>query len=124
MIVGKFVDDERIVVPFTLLTPDGDEKEFEATLDTGFVGSLLLPIDWVQRMELPRISQDLVLLADGTLTRLPTYQATLLWGEKETLVEILAAPREFALVGIELLRGSTATFEFFAGGEIIIEEDA
>ncbi len=124
MIVGKFVNGERIVVPLVVLSADGEENEFEASVDTGFVGTLLLPIELAERLELPRIKQELVFLADGTFTRLPTYEATVFWGEEEKTVEILAAPRQYALVGIELLQGSTATFEFFEGGEIVIEEEA
>lgn len=123
MILARFVDGERILVDITVLTPDGEEKEIAATLDTGFVGTIFLPYELVLQWQLPRVSQELVFLADGTLTRLPTYEVTILWDEEERTIEALTAPRPSALIGIELLRGCSATLSFYEGGECLIETE-
>ena len=121
MIAVDFVDDERLTITLTVFDSEGESHEVEATIDTGFVGSLVLPLQFAQQLELLRESMQMISLADGTLTRLPLYMATLEWDNEERTVEALAAVRDTALVGIELLRGTTATFEFFAGGSSSIE---
>jgi clan AA aspartic protease len=123
MIVGQFLHNERLIIPVSVLDSDGEYREIEATIDTGFVGGLLLPTQTVQELELPRLGATLALLADGTMTRLPTYIGTVLWGEEEREIEIIAAARDLPLVGVELLLGSTAHFEFFEGGEVSIEPE-
>jgi clan AA aspartic protease len=123
MIIGRFVENERVVIPFIIFDGNGEEYEIEATIDTGFIGEVFLPYAMVQQLQLPKSSEQLVRLADGTRTRLPLYSGVIRWGEEEREVEVLASNRDYPLVGMELLRGGIAHFELFDGGDITIEED-
>lgn len=120
MIVGRFEDNERLLLPITIFSGEGEPKEIEATIDTGFIGCLLLPYAMAQRLELPRIGGEIVMLADGTMARLPVYSGAITWNDEEREIEILVANRDFPLIGIELLRGCVAHFEFFDGGDVTL----
>nr|CAA9211982.1 hypothetical protein AVDCRST_MAG63-20 [uncultured Armatimonadetes bacterium] len=120
MIVGEFTNGDRAVIPIALLADDGQETEIEAAIDTGFMGALLLPQSMIRRSRLPHLDDELVLLADGTLTRLALHEVTVVWGGERRTVAAHAADST-PLVGIEMLRGSVGTFEFFEGGSVTIE---
>lgn len=120
MIAGRFSDGERIIVDLTITGFNDEQMEIEAVVDTGYVGALLLPASVVMHLNLSRIDEEVVMLADGSRTRLPLYEVTIHWEEKEQTVSAHMADGN-ALIGMELLQGSTGYFEFFDGGTVTIE---
>lgn len=120
MIVGQFSPEDRPLISLTICNTNGEEISIDGAIDTGFLGTLLLP-NWVVRhLNLPECERETVILTDGSLSELPLHEATVLWDGEER--EILAfAADTITLVGFELLRDSVAYIEFFAGGSVTIE---
>lgn len=120
MIIGQFTRDDRPIIGLPLRNSDGEEVQIEAAIDTGFLGALFLPNRLVQRMRLQEIDRETVMLADGSLSRLPLHEVAVIWEGEARLVTAYGA-NGIALVGYELLKDHLGYIEFFDGGEVIIE---
>ncbi|MDQ2686776.1 MAG: clan AA aspartic protease, partial [Armatimonadota bacterium] len=112
MIVGQFLEEEdEAVIPVTLRGPDGREIEITAVVDTGFTGSLTLPLQVVHDLGLPQGADEWALLGDGSRTVLTTYEVSVVWDGRVRRITAYGVDGS-ALVGVRLLRGSLVTFEF------------
>jgi clan AA aspartic protease len=114
------VTNRRAYVTLTIRTPDGQEHQIEAVLDTGFTGVLTMPPAAVAALGLPYIGPQPATLADGSPIMLALYELTLLWDGEERLVEVLAMEGA-ALIGMTLLDGSDVHLQVTDGGVVRIE---
>jgi hypothetical protein len=63
---GRVASDGReAMLPLTVIGSSGILAEVEATVDTGFTGSLCLPPDVVHYLSVPFIGRGVAVLADG-----------------------------------------------------------
>jgi clan AA aspartic protease len=95
-------------------------RRIEAIIDTGFNGHLTLPGEVVVALQLPFAGHRRASLADGSVTRLDVYLASLDWygQRKDVLVSQSAGS---PLIGMELLEGSRVTMDVVDGGNVNIE---
>ncbi|MDP9474219.1 MAG: clan AA aspartic protease [Actinomycetota bacterium] len=109
------------LLPLTVIGRSGTRTEVEATVDTGFTGSLCLPPDVVGSLSLPFVGRGVAVLADGSAVETDYYRARVLWHGRERAVRVLVT-QGGPLVGMTLLRGSVLTVAVSPGGEVTVEE--
>ena len=90
-----------------------------AVIDTGFSGALLLPLEMIQRLALPMVSQTVAELGDGSEVVLDLYSGEVEWQGVWQVVRICAAANG-ALLGMELMKGSSLTVDIHVGGRVEI----
>lgn len=120
MIVGQFTESNEAILVLTVSNPAGQQAQVRAVIDTGFTEFLVLPQRIVSQLSLPQVDVEELSLADGSIARFSVHEASVLWDGEPRAVPAYAADGG-ALVGVGLLRGSVATFEFVDGGMVTIE---
>jgi clan AA aspartic protease len=123
MITGVVNEFREATVRLIVLDRDGNERTVETILDTGFNGSLTLPLDLVAALRLRRRSRSIAVLADGRRERFDVYAATVIWdgAARNVLIQAIdAAP----LLGMGLLEGHDLHVEVVIGGAVTIERRA
>ena len=73
MIIGKIKADREAVIELEIVSL-AQRVKIEAVIDTGFTGFLMLPIDLINRLNLPLIGKRNVLLADGNSVPINLYR--------------------------------------------------
>ncbi len=111
----------QATLPVTIRLPGQPDFTVEFVVDTGFNGSLTLPIAAVKAMSLP-FEQDLPSsLADGSFTKMTLHSAVILWNGKEQQVGVVATGRR-PLIGTELLDEQELRVRFHEGDLVSIGE--
>jgi clan AA aspartic protease len=119
---GRVADDGReAILPLTVVGRSGVRAEVEATVDTGFTGSLCLPLDIVRSLSAPFVGRGVAVLADGSMVETSYHRVRVLWHGRERAIQALVT-KGGPLVGMTLLRGSVLTIAVSPGGEVTIEE--
>ena len=104
----------------TVQGPDGQTREIEAVVDTGYNGFLTLPPVLVGELELPFVSSGEATLADGSAVSFDIHLVTVDWDGQARLIEADAA-EVTPLVGMQLLAGHDLHVEVENGGRVVIE---
>lgn len=104
MIIGKITTDQEAIIELEIFGFTRREK-IEVVIDTGFTGSLLLPNDFINRLNLRHAGRRYGILGDGTTSVFQLYRAKVLWHGEEREVPVLGA-RSGAVVGMSLLYGN------------------
>jgi len=86
--------------------------KLDALIDTGFDGSLCLPLSIAVQLGLELTGVTYVEFADGTMRRELTFMGRVGFGKFEGKVEILLTESEDTLIGLELLKGSRLEIDF------------
>jgi len=119
---GRVSDDGReAILLLTVIGRSGVRAEVEAAVDTGFTGSLCLPLDIVRSLSVPFVGRGVAVLADGSTVETSYHRARVLWHGRERAIQVLVTEGG-PLVGTTLLRGSIVTVAVSPGGEVTIEE--
>jgi clan AA aspartic protease len=105
----------------TVIGGSGVRVEVEATVDTGFTGSLCLPLDVARALSMPFVGRGVAVLADGSTVETSYHRARILWHGRERAVQVLVT-KGGPLVGMTLLRGSVLTVAVSPGGEVTVVE--
>jgi clan AA aspartic protease len=108
-------------LPLTVIGRSGSPTEVEATVDTGFTGSLCLPLEIVRFLSVPFVGRGMAVLADGSTVETNYHRASVIWHGRERTINVLVTAGN-PLVGMTLLRGSILTVAVSPGGEVTIEE--
>lgn len=118
MILGHVRDRfPRVVV--SLEGIDGP-VDIEFVVDTGFDGDITLPPPLLSRFDEPVVSYVRVVMADGSVRRVPAYEIQIDWdGERRTIEAVRLEGRP--LLGAVLLEGCNLQAEMVEGGEVYIE---
>ena len=114
-------DAREAILPLTVIGRSAVRAEVEATVDTGFTGSLCLSIDVVRSLSVPFVGRGVAVLADGSTVETSYHRARVLWHGREIAVQVLVTEGG-PLVGMTLLRGSVLTVAVSPGGEVTVEE--
>jgi len=114
-------DGREAILPLTVIGRSGVRAEVEATVDTGFTGSLSLPLDIVRSLSAPFVGRGVAVLADGGTVEISYHRVRVLWHGCEIAVQVLVTEGG-PLVGMTLLRGSVLTVAVSPGGEVTVEE--
>ena len=119
MMTGR-VSRLHALMPVTFRLPGRLDFSIEFVVDTGYAGSLTLPIDAINALGL-QFEFDLPAnLADDSEVLVPVYSATILWQETEQSVRVLAMGKR-PLLGTLLLDGYELHAQFTEQGIVAIE---
>jgi clan AA aspartic protease len=120
MIHGGVNPRLEAILPVPLLDSAGQWHLIDATIDTGYSGSLTLPLSMIWPLGLPKSGSVFVALADGTLLTRDLYHAQIDWDGAIVAIEVMVFDGH-PLVGTRLLRNSRITIEAVSGGAVTIE---
>lgn len=95
----------------------GERVPLNVMVDTGFTGSLSLPMSVVSRLGLVKIGSDSVQFGDGRVLSADLYELDIEWDGIRRTVYADAFGAEL-LVGTELLRDYELLVQFYNGGPV------
>jgi clan AA aspartic protease len=101
VITGK-VTGLQARVDIVLRLPHQPNLSIEFVVDTGFEGAMALPAAAVAALRLSYVGRLFAHLADGSRTRVPVHEATIVWDGQEIPVAVLAMGNR-PLLGTSLL---------------------
>ena len=87
MIEGVVNDHYEAVVRLSLLNSSGQTRVIDTVLDTGYNGFLTLPPVLVAELELTRLGQKSLILANGRRDIFDTYGVTVSWDGQSRFVD-------------------------------------
>jgi clan AA aspartic protease len=119
MITGVVNRRTESILRLTIIGSDRREAEVDAVIDTGFTGSLRLPLRLIHSLELDYQSEVGAALADGSRRVLDTYTGRIRWDGRERDVLVYAAESN-PLIGMRLLAGHELTVQAWPGGDVRI----
>ena len=121
MMIGTVNALHEAVLRVLVRGPEGEEREVEAVVDTGFGGSLTLPPYLVAELGLPFSVRGIALLGDGSRSPFDAYEGMVLWDGQPRRVSVEVADTE-PLLGMSLMGGNELTIEVMEGGVVSIRE--
>ena len=119
MIEGRINDRYEAVITITVTGPTGTSGEVQAVIDTGFNGSLCLPEQMTEELEMPFLHSRRIRLADDREAVVRVHQAKLDWdGVRRTVAA--TASGTTALVGMQLMTDHRLEMDIRIGGAVRI----
>lgn len=119
MIVGKVNDQLRPMIQLLVEGPTGIRAPIDVTVDTGYNGELLLSPSLIESLILRSAGESPAVLADGTIVRLPMFEAVLHWDHAMRRITIDAADSDL-LLGMAMLKEYRLTVDGRPGGAVTI----
>lgn len=120
MIEGMVNSVYEAVVTLPLQGPEGQSREIDAVIDTGYNGFLTLPTLLVVELGLAFGGISRATLADGSVVAFDIYDVTVLWDGKARFVSANAADST-PLVGMSLLDNHDLSIQVREGGPVRIQ---
>lgn len=120
MIQGTVSSDREIVIRLEALAGSQSAISIQAIVDTGFNGSLTLPVGVLNTLGASAAGTRRAELGDGNLVELDAYFVTVKWRDEDRQVLALQA-EAMPLVGMSLLWGSRVRFDAQDGGPVTID---
>lgn len=102
---------EPMLDDLSILGTNGAAISFDAILDTGFNGSLVLPRKIGRRARLTPFNRTQYQLADGSIVQDILYRGTLQVAGRRIDVLLSLTDAQMGLVGMEIITGRVATFD-------------
>ena len=112
--------DYEAVVCVTLRGPEGQEREVDAVIDTGFNRYLTLPPTLVAELGAASLGRSRLVLANGSEDTFEVCAVTVLWDDQPRYVETYVADST-PLIGMLLLDGHSLYMKIEDGGRVNIE---
>ena len=123
MIQGEVNTAYEAVITLSVQGPEGQAREVDAVVDTGFTGFLTLPPALVTELGLPFETTGHATLADGREVSFNTYRVTVLW-ERQPRYVLADAAGATPVVGMLLLDMHDLSIRVRDGGRVLIEATA
>lgn len=120
MIEGVVNASYEAMVTLLLRGPDGDVRDIEAVIDTGYSGFLTLPPRLVAELGLPFVTSAQAILANGSEETFDVHSVTVLWDSRPVVVDAYASDTT-PLVGMRLLDQYDLYVQVKHGGRVRIE---
>ena len=120
MIEGFVNANLEAVVTLSLRGPEGQAREVDAMIDTGYSGSLTLPSSLVSELELPYVLSSRATLADDTEVGFNVYRVTVLWDSRPRRIEADAVGST-PLVGMALMDSHSLYVQVRDSGRVAIQ---
>jgi clan AA aspartic protease len=119
VITGVVNTDREAKIRLDVYDSNGQQREFEAVIDTGFTGSLTLPSSAIATLGLAFTGRGQVVLGDGSIELFDMFTGTVLWDGQRQVVEIDAADTD-PLVGMALIYGYELNIQAVDGGNVTL----
>ena len=123
MINGRVNERNEAVVRLTVQGPSGQNSQLDVVVDTGFSDFLFLPEQLAYELDLTYWTSQVVLLADGSRSRVDVYLVSVLWDGRWMRVYAQVADGT-PLVGMLMLKGWDLNIEVEVGGRVTIQARA
>jgi|SRR5690242_4329097 clan AA aspartic protease len=120
MITGYVNSEREAVISIAVYGPQGEMREIEAVIDTGFSGDLTLPSAVVAALRLNVLANEHLTLADGSEVASEVCPAIVIWDGQPQIIEVSTLETD-ALVGMGLLEGHHLNIHVAVGGRVTIE---
>jgi clan AA aspartic protease len=120
MMSGRVTPELEAVIVVPVGGPQGEKRDIEFLIDTGFNGFLTLPTAWIDDMALPFDGYAEGTLADGQAVLLPFFEGVVTWNNATRSVIVLEADGD-PLLGMALLSGFTLEMEVIKGGMVRVK---
>ena len=119
MITGHVNENYEAIIPIRF---HGAEREWDAVIDTGFIGAdLLIPLSVIRFLGLERRGEMTMFLANEQPARFNRYIAAIQWHDRPRRVAVLESENE-DLVSSSLLAESHIEIDLTPGGNVTISE--
>jgi predicted aspartyl protease len=115
MITGQIDSSLRAFVTLEAVTSDDSTQSLTAIIDTGFDGQLTLPLEQIQKLDLPQIGTREIDLGDDSTATTEVYLGAVLWDGEPRPVMVLRAGQT-PPVGMELMEHFRLLMNVHAGG--------
>ena len=123
MIKGTVNAAHEAIVPLRLQGSEGQTRDIEAVVDTGYSGFLTLPSALVGELGLPFAYMGQAFLANDAEVDFDVHYATVLWDGQPRAIEA-DATGSTPLVGMLLLDNHDLSIQVRTGGRVLIEATA
>ena len=120
MIEGIVNADYEAVITLALRGQEGQAREIEVVIDTGYNGFLSLPPALVAELEFPVLGRSEATLANGVVETFNVHDATVIWDGMSRDIEADAVG-PVPLAGMLLLDGHDLNIEVTASGRVLIQ---
>lgn len=120
MISGRVNSRLEAVISLSVIGSQGEVREVEAVIDTGFSDYLTLPVEVVTALGLSSIGVEQLTLADGSEITADLCPVTIIWDGQPRAVEADTLESE-VLVGMATLKGYELNASIVVGGRVTIK---
>lgn len=120
MIEGVVNAAHEAVVTLPLQGPNGQAREVEAVIDTGYSGYLTLPPILAAELGLPFVGTGHAYLANDAEVEFDVYDVTVIWDSQPRDIEA-DATGSTPLEGMLLLDGHDLSVQVRDGGRVLIQ---
>ena len=121
MIEGAVNTAYEPVISVAIQGPEGQAREIEAVIDTGFTGFLTVTPALATELGLDFRGIGRATLADGSEVTFPYYGVAVLWDGQSRYIEADAADTT-PLVGMRLLDNHSLYVEVANGGRVVVQQ--
>lgn len=119
MINGRVTVYREAIISLSVKGSEGQSKEIDAVIDTGFNGFLTLPASLIQELGLVWRRRGRAMLADGSESLFDIYEATITWDGRPRRIAVDEVNSD-PLIGMSLLYGYELTVQVVDGGRVVI----
>ncbi len=119
MILGTVDPRRRAIIRLELRGPNGQQETVDFQVDTGFNGTLQVPLAVALRLGLVQEETVTMRLADGERITVAIYGAVVVWDGSEKQVAMPTAGRQ-PLLGTGLLDSHNLNIDIKPGGTVTI----
>ena len=120
MITGHVNDKREAVILLTICGTQGQTRQIEAIIDTGYSAYLTMPTEVIAALDLISIGDQQLTLADGSEVDSALYPATVIWDGQERAIEVDALEEEM-LIGMALMDGYDLSVRVMVGGTVTLK---
>ncbi len=120
MITGSVNANYEAVITVPVRGPEGQTRQVEAVVDTGFNRFLILPPALVTELGLPFVTSSPVILADGSEESFDVHDVSVIWDGQPRDVYAYVADAT-PLVGMSLLDMHDLSIQVRDGGRVVIQ---
>ena len=97
------------------------QRKVAALLDTGFNGSLALPLDVIETLDLEQTGHEQYMTASGGIYLTGVYEAVVIFGEQRMTIDEIVEAAE-PLIGVGLVWNRKVCLSYHSGGSVMLEE--
>ena len=120
MVTGTVNARYEMMIKLPVRNSVGQQQEIEAVLDSGFTGSLTLPLSLIASLGLPWRSRSNAILANGHVEQIDIHAGTIVWDGVSRPI-LIQALDNVPLLGMALLVGYVLRARVTVGGLVQIE---